>query len=84
MLFLKNIWSLRYYLLVLLGMVVIVDPILASLGLRFSTASALFSYGALLILIENNKKGFIYLFISILFHLSIAYLVVFFTYIIFC
>ncbi len=75
--FKKNIWSLRYYLLVLLGMVVIVDPILASLGLRFSAASALFSYGALLILIENNKKGFIYLFISILFHLSIAYLVVF-------
>lgn len=76
--FKKNIWSLKYYLLVLLGMLVIVDPILASLGLRFSAASALFSYGALLILIEkNNKKGFLFLFISILFHMSILYLIIF-------
>ncbi|WP_215900939.1 EpsG family protein [Acinetobacter bereziniae] len=76
--FKKNEWSIKYYLFVLLGLLIIIDPILASLGLRFSAASAIFSYGVMLSLVDNNRKGFIYVFLSVFFHLSIIYLIIYF------
>ena len=71
-------WSIKKQLILIFGLVILLNPIFASTVLRAYMASGLFMYGTFLIIFSEKKRGYLYVGMSILFHLSFAYLVLFF------
>ncbi|MFW2096876.1 hypothetical protein ACG9ZL_11750 [Acinetobacter sp. ULE_I057] len=71
-------WSIKRQLLLIFGLVILINPIFASTVLRAYLASGFFMYGVFLVIFKEKKIGYILVLFSAFFHLSFAYLIIFF------
>ncbi|PVX46592.1 EpsG-like putative glucosyltransferase [Flavobacterium sp. 103] len=71
-------YKITGFALTLLLMIMLINPIWNINGVRMWTAMEVYIYGVILFFFQNKKKGMLFMFLSILFHLSFLIPFVFF------
>lgn len=68
-------YSYIYHILIILSLIILINPVVVSSGMRNSLAGSIYIYGVILFYLKNVKTGFFWILFSILIHFSYVIMV---------